>query len=67
VIDEIQPAILQRAAVGFDLSKSQRIKRASVLLADLDDHLILITSFFDRSHFCWKRGHLKATLIPPSV
>jgi hypothetical protein len=26
---------------------------------DLDNHLIQITSFWDRDHFCRKRGHLK--------
>ena len=45
VINEIQPAIFQRTAVGFDLSKQERVKRAAVLGADLDNHLILVTSF----------------------
>jgi hypothetical protein len=27
VINEIQPAVLQRTAVGFDLAKSKRVKR----------------------------------------
>jgi len=44
VIDEIQPAILQRAAVGFDLSKSQRSKKPRYFLliwTTLDtDHLV---------------------------
>ena len=34
-IGQIQPAILKRAAVGFDLSKTERVKRASVLGTDL--------------------------------
>jgi hypothetical protein len=58
IVNEIEPAILKRTAVGFDLSESERIKRASVFRTDLNDHLILITSFFDRDHFCGKRGHL---------
>ena len=32
VINEIQPAILQRTAVGFDLAKSKSVKRAAVLV-----------------------------------
>jgi hypothetical protein len=35
VINEMQPAILQRTAVGFDLAKSKRVKRAAVLVGDL--------------------------------
>ena len=62
IIDQIQPAILKRTAVRFDLSKSKRIERAPILGADLNDQLILITSFFDRDHFCGKGRHLKATL-----
>jgi hypothetical protein len=54
--------ILKRTAIGFDLSENERIERASLLGADLDNHLILITSSFDRNHFCGKRGHLGATL-----
>jgi len=42
VIDQIQPAIFQRAAVRLDLSKSESVKRASILRADLDNHMILI-------------------------
>jgi len=34
VIDQIQPAILKRTAVRFDLSESERVERASVLGAD---------------------------------
>src|ERR1700739_3181469 len=62
IIDQIQPAILKRADVGFNLSKSERIERSPVLGAELDDHSILITLFFDRDHFCRKGRHLKATL-----
>ena len=58
VINEIQPAIFQRTAVGFDLSKGERIERASVLGADSDNHLkVLIIPFFDRGHFCGKIVH----------
>jgi hypothetical protein len=57
VINKIQPAILKRTAVRLDLSKSERVKRASVLGADLDNHLVVITSFFDRDHFCGKGVH----------
>jgi hypothetical protein len=40
--------MLKRTAVRFDLSKSKSIKRDSVLTADLDDHLIVITPFVYR-------------------
>jgi hypothetical protein len=43
--------------VGFDLSKSERIERASVLGTDLHNDPILIASFFDRDHLCRKRSH----------
>jgi hypothetical protein len=66
VIDQIQPAILKRTAVGFDLSKSERVKRAAVLGADLHNRLVLITSLFDRDHFCRKRGHLWRHFILPA-
>jgi hypothetical protein len=56
-IQQIQPAILKGTAVGFDFSKGQRIKRAPVLRADLDDHSILITRFFERDYFCRKVVH----------
>jgi hypothetical protein len=62
VIDQIQPAILKGTAVGFDLSKNERVEGATVLSADLHNHLVLVTSFFNRHHFCGKRGHLQATL-----
>jgi hypothetical protein len=55
-INEIQPAIFQRTAVGFNLAKQERIKRAPVSRVNLENHLILIVSFFDRDHFCRKRG-----------
>jgi hypothetical protein len=62
VINQIQPAVFKTAAVRFNVSKSKRIERAPVLDRDLDNDLILVTGFFDRDHFCGKRGHLKATL-----
>jgi hypothetical protein len=63
VINEIQPAILQRTAVGFNLAESERIERATILGPDLNNHLVLIASFFNRDHFCGKPGHLQATLL----
>jgi hypothetical protein len=47
----------------FDLPKGERIKRATVPGTDLKNHLILITLFFDRDHFCGNRGHLKTKLL----
>jgi hypothetical protein len=47
VINQIQPAILQRTAVGFDLSKRESVERSTVFRADLDDHLVVIILFFD--------------------
>jgi hypothetical protein len=58
VINEIEPAIFQRAAVGFNLAKSERVKRASVLGCDLHNYLVLTGSFFHRDYLCRKRGHL---------
>ena len=67
VIKEIQPAILQRTAVGFNLSKSESIKRSPVFRTDLDNHLkALIVRLFDRDHFCRKRGHLRRHFILPA-
>ncbi len=58
VINEIQPAIFQRTAIGFDLAKSKSVKRAAVLVSDLHNYLVLTRSFFHRDHFCRKQGHL---------
>ena len=62
VINQIQPAIFERTAVGFDLSKRESVKRSTVLGTDLDNHLVLIPSLFDRDHLCGKRSHPQATL-----
>jgi hypothetical protein len=57
VINKIQPAILQRTAVGFDLAKSKRVKRAAVLVGDLHNYLVLTLSFFHRDYLCRNRAH----------
>jgi len=57
VINEIQPAILQRTGVGFDLSKSERVERAAVLLGDLHNYLVLTRSFFHCDYLCRNRAH----------
>jgi len=67
MVNQIQPAILQRADVGFDLSESERVKRAPVLGADLHNHLILIASLFDRDHFCRKRSLFRRDFILPGL
>jgi hypothetical protein len=57
VINEIQPAVPKRTAVGFDVAKSKRVKRAAVLVSDLYNHLILTRSFFHRDYLCRNRAH----------
>jgi hypothetical protein len=57
VINEIQPAILQRTAVGFDLAKSKRVERAAVLVGDSHNYLVLTRSFFHRDYLCRNRAH----------
>jgi hypothetical protein len=57
VINEIQPAILQGTAVGFDLAKSKSAKGAAVLFSDLHNYLVLTRSFFHRDYLCRNRAH----------
>jgi hypothetical protein len=57
VIDQIQPAILKRTAVGFNLSESESIKRSPVLVGDLHNYLVLTRSFFHRDYLCRNRAH----------
>jgi hypothetical protein len=57
MIDQVKPAVLEGTAVRFDLSKGKGVKRASVFMTDLNDHLILVASFFDRRDFRKNRCH----------
>src|SRR5215469_13787794 len=57
VINQIQPAISQRTAVGFDLAKRKRVKRAAVLVSDLHNYLVLARSFCHRDYLCRNRAH----------
>ena len=54
VIDEIQPSVFQRTAVRLNLSESDSVERAAVFGPDLHNHLILVTSVFDRDHLLGK-------------
>jgi hypothetical protein len=44
-VDQVKPAILQGAAVGFDFSEDKGIKRAPIFRADLNNHLVLSVAF----------------------
>ncbi len=57
MIDQVKPALLEGTAMRFDLSKGKGIKRAPIFRTDLNDHLILVTSFLDRCHLCKNRCH----------
>jgi hypothetical protein len=48
---------------GEDPGPGRASARAPVSGIDLNNHLILITPFFDCDHFCGNRGHLKTKLL----
>ena len=57
IVDQVKAAVPEGTAVWFDRSKGKRIKRASIFWTDLNDHLVLITSFLDRCNVCSNRAH----------
>ena len=57
IVDQVKAAVPEGTAVWFDLSKGKGIKGASIFRTDLNDHLVLITSFLDRCNLCGNRAH----------
>jgi hypothetical protein len=64
IVDQIQPGVLQRTAVRFDLAKDKGIKRTSIFRTDFNDQLVLSTAFVDSCDFCgeWCHDRHSATL-----
>ena len=50
IVEQVEPPSLQGAAVRFDLPKDESNKGAVIFRNDLNDHLILDTSFLDRDN-----------------
>src|SRR5262249_32581120 len=57
IVDQVKAAVPEGTAVWFDLSKGNGIQGASIFRTDLNDHLVLITSFLDRCNLCSNRAH----------
>ena len=62
IVDQVQPAILQRTAVRFDLAKHKGVKRTSIFRADFNDRLTLNIAFLDGGDFGGERPHGRAAL-----